>query len=135
MFGVLLGPTFAICICMGIFLGFLYLTNLLLNPPDWLYNCERLLRRGLKPQDKGPLAADKGMRWDRKGLLSLIQRLQFMPVYCVPRLRSFFALWQNAVDSIAPCPKDNLSLPDDRGLTVRCVSIWKRDQYTRFRAR
>ena len=135
MFGVLLDPTFAICICIGIFLGFLYFEALQLHPPDWLFNCGRLFKSKLKPQNKGPLAVDKGMRWDRKGLLFLIQRLDFIPVYCVSRLRSCFALWQNAVDSIASCPKDNVSLPDGGGLKIRCVSFWKRDSYTRSRLR
>ena len=138
MFAVLLDRPFALWICLGVFLGlsyFFYLTILQLYPPDRLFNYERLLKRKLKPQNKGSLATDKGMRWDRKGLLSLMQGLHFIPVYCVPRLRSCFALWQNAVDSITPGPKDNLSLPDGGGPKIRCVSIWKKDSYTRSRLR
>ena len=139
MFSFLLDSTFAfnICICiyMGSSLGFLCFLSLQFYLAGWLFDYERSLKRMLKPQNKGPLAADKAMRWDRKSLLSLFQRLRFIPVYCVPRLRSCFALWQNAVDSISPCQKDNLSLPDGGGLKVRCVSIWKKDSYIRSRLR
>ena len=139
MFSRLLDSTFAfyICICiyMGISLGFLCFLNLQFCLAGWLFDYERLLKRMLKSQNKGPLAAYKGMRWDRKSLLSLFQRLRFIPVYCVPRLRSCFALWQNAVDSISPSQKDNLSFPDGGGLKIRCVSIRKKGLYTRSRSR